>query len=80
MIEIRLTWNIDAHAEPTEQPHYVGKWMPATFENRRILRIILESALEAYGLDTHWIEKRRAWSALTARARHWSSQSGRSGR
>lgn len=60
MIEIRLAWSIDAHAAPTEQPHYAGKWMAATFENRRILRIILKSSLEIFGPGTHWIEKRRA--------------------
>ncbi len=60
MIEIRLEWSVDTHTEPSEQPRYAGKWMPATFENRRILRIILESSLEVFGPGTHWIEKRRA--------------------
>lgn len=35
-----------------------GEWMDADFEGRRHMKIILESALEAYGPGSHWVEKR----------------------
>ena len=60
MMQIRLCWRPEVvHHEDRPNP-CAGEWMDADFEGRRHMKIILESALEAYGPGSHWIEKRDA--------------------
>ena len=60
MTEIRLRWSIDGRMNQVGEPIDGGLWMPDTPETRRELEFVAQSANEAYGPGTHWVEVREA--------------------
>lgn len=60
MAEIRISWDLSLKARCTDMPVGGSRWHPDSPRNRKMLRIILESCNEIYGLGTHWIAVREA--------------------
>ncbi|RYF39516.1 MAG: hypothetical protein EOO27_49095, partial [Comamonadaceae bacterium] len=59
MREIRLRWKDRvSHAGHEIKAH--ARWMRASAEIRRDLEIIVRTANEVYGPNSHWIEEREA--------------------
>jgi hypothetical protein len=58
--EIRVRWLYGLHKDDHGKPTDGGLWFPDTPDNRRDLRMIIESACEVTGTLTHWLEEREA--------------------
>ena len=58
MNEIRICWDVNSKPSATECAQNAGHWHPDSPNNREMLKIILESAIEIHGVGTHWIETR----------------------
>lgn len=57
MTEIRIQWNVPGKAS-SPGTTAAELWHPDSPRNRKMLQIILESAIEIHGAGTHWIAVR----------------------
>ena len=69
MTEIRIQTNVPGKASSTGAPAGGDHWHPDSPRNRQMLRVILESCIEIYGVGTHWVEVREIVS--DARLESW---------
>jgi len=53
MQEIRLVCR-----DPRRKGRLANDWLPATLENRRLVKALLDEALATHGDGSHWIETR----------------------
>jgi hypothetical protein len=64
MTEIRVAWNVAGRTNRKGEPVNGGHWHPDSPENRKALRLIVESGIVIDGPGTHWIEARPKISPL----------------
>jgi len=58
MREIRIAWRCDVIHRTFASIDLSDRWVRETPEARQVLEGILQSALNFYGPETHWIETR----------------------
>lgn len=60
LTEIRVCCDLPGRVGFTGIPVDNSLWHPDSPRNRQMLKIILESQNEIFGLGTHWVEEREA--------------------